>query len=68
MGTALRTINLYNFSKLSREMCVQLFNDLTDRTGRTAGTINITNTYASTQLTAADKLIATNKNWTITGV
>jgi hypothetical protein len=46
---------------------VDLFNDLFDRTSLASANINITNTPASVDLSAAERDIALNKNWTITG-
>ncbi len=58
-----------NFSnkRLGRNEIVEIFNNLTDRTSTTSSNISITGCYGAFYLTAADRLIATNKNWTITG-
>ena len=58
-----------NFSnkRLGRNEIVEIFNNLKDRTSTTSANINITSCYGAFYLTAADRLIATNKNWTITG-
>lgn len=54
-------------SSLDVDALVLLFGDLGDRTDYTAGTITITNVFGAARLTAADRLIATSKNWTIVG-
>ena len=58
-----------NFSncQLSRTALVEIFNNLASRTLTTAANINITGNWGASALTAADRLIATSKNWTITG-
>jgi hypothetical protein len=67
MGVGCTSVNISN-SRLQREDLVNLFNDLYDRTATTAGTITITSTYGGVaELTAADRLIATSKNWGIVG-
>jgi malate dehydrogenase (quinone) len=40
---------------------------ITKRTARTSATIDITGNWGASALTSADRLIATNKNWVITG-
>lgn len=54
----------YNACKLDRTALVDIFNNLATVTGQT---ITITNNPGTADLTAADRLIATNKGWTITG-
>ena len=49
---------------LERDALVQVFNDL--GTPATTRTITVTRNPGSADLTAADILIATNKNWTVT--
>ena len=58
-----------NFSnkRLGKNEIVEIFNNLKDRTSTTSANIDITSCYGAFYLTAADRLIATNKNWTITG-
>lgn len=51
--------------KLERAALVTLFNDL--GTPVTTQTITITNNPGASSLSAADRLIATSKNWTIVG-
>jgi surface protein len=53
--------------QLSREAIVNIFNNLTDRTGLTAQNINISGNWGASALTTGDRDIALNKNWTITG-
>jgi surface protein len=54
-------------NRLSRTALVEIFNNLADRTSTTAAGITITGNFGASALTAGDRLIATNKNWTITG-
>ena len=61
-----RTVALRN-CQLSRDALVEIFTNLTDRTATTSATIDITGNWGASALTAADRLIATNKNWVITG-
>jgi hypothetical protein len=51
-------------SSLSQTALVEIFNNLKTVTGQT---INITNNWGAALLTASERLIATNKGWTITG-
>ena len=53
--------------QLSKDALVEVFTNLTDRTSTTSATIDITGNWGATALTSADRLIATNKNWTIIG-
>ena len=53
--------------QLSKDALVEIFTNLTDRTSTTSATIDITGNWGATALTAADRLIATNKNYKITG-
>ena len=57
----------YTNCKLSRSALVAIFNGLADLTGSTTQTITITGNFGAVQLTQADRGIALNKNWTITG-
>ena len=61
-----RTVALQN-CQLSRDALVEIFTNLTNRTATTSATIDITGNWGSSALTSADRAIATNKNWTITG-
>ena len=61
-----RTVSLQN-CQLSKDALVEIFTNLTDRTSTTSATIDITGNWGATALTSADRLIATNKNFTITG-
>ena len=61
-----RTVALQN-CQLSRDALVEIFTNLTDRTSTTSATIDITGNWGSSALTSADRAIATNKNWVITG-
>ena len=53
--------------QLSKDALVEVFTNLTNRTSTTSATIDITGNWGATALTSADRLIATNKNYTITG-
>jgi surface protein len=57
----------YTDCKLSRSALVAIFNGLANITGSTAQTITIAGNFGAAQLTQADRGIALNKNWTITG-
>ena len=61
-----RTVALQN-CQLSKDALVEVFTNLIDRTATTSATIDITGNWGSSALTSADRLIATNKNWIITG-
>lgn len=61
-----RTVALQN-CQLSRDALVEIFTNLTNRTATTSATIDITGNWGASALTSADRAIATNKNWTITG-
>ena len=61
-----RTVALQN-CQLSKDALVEVFTNLTNRTSTTSATIDITGNWGSSALTASDRLIATNKNWVITG-
>jgi surface protein len=54
----------FSSSPLSRESALVIINGLADLTGETAQTLTLSST-TKVLLTDADKLIATNKNWTI---
>ena len=53
--------------QLSKDALVEIFTNLIDRTSTTSATIDITGNWGATALTSADRLIATGKNWSITG-
>jgi surface protein len=57
----------FDNSQLSREAIVNIFNNLTDRTGLTAQNITISGNWGASALTTGERDIALNKNWTITG-
>lgn len=61
-----RTVALQN-CQLSKDALVEIFTNLTNRTATTSANIDITGNWGSSALTSADRLIATNKNWVITG-
>lgn len=61
-----RTVALQN-CQLSRDALVEIFTNLTNRTATTSATIDITGNWGSSALTSADRAIATNKNFVITG-
>jgi hypothetical protein len=61
-----RTVALLN-CQLSKDALVEIFTNLTNRTATTSATIDITGNWGASALTASDRLIATNKNWVITG-
>ena len=53
--------------QLSKDALVEIFTNLINRTSTTSATIDITGNWGATALTSADRLIATGKNWSITG-
>ena len=53
--------------QLSKDALVEVFTNLVNRTATTSATIDITGNWGATALTSANRLIATNKKWTITG-
>ena len=61
-----RTVALQN-CQLSKDALVEIFTNLVNRTATTSANIDITGNWGASALTAADRLIATNKNWTIVG-
>ena len=61
-----RTVTLQN-CQLSKDALVEIFTNLTNRTATTSATIDITGNWGASALTSADRAIATNKNWVITG-
>jgi surface protein len=61
-----RQVTLSN-CQLSRDALVEIFTNLVDRSSTTAANINITGNWGATALSIADRNIALNKNWTITG-
>lgn len=73
--TGLRLLNMgsihtaltASYNSLTASALEDLFNDLYDRSATTAGTITITGAAGASALTAAQRLIATGKNWTIVG-
>ena len=56
-----------NNCQLSREALVNIFNNLLDRSSTSSANININGNWGRTALTSAERDIALNKNWTITG-
>jgi surface protein len=56
-----------NNNQLSQTALVEIFTNLVDRSATTAANINITGNWGATALSVGDRLIATAKNWTITG-
>jgi len=61
-----RTVSLTN-CQLSQSALVEIFTNLVDRSATTSANINISGNWGASALTASDGLIATSKNWTITG-
>jgi hypothetical protein len=61
-----RTISLSG-CLLKKQEIIEVFTNLVDRTGTTSATITISNNPGSRHLSSSDRLIATNKNWTIFG-
>ena len=61
-----RTVSFAN-CQLSRDALVEIFTNLVDRSSTTSANINITGNWGATALSTADRDIALNKNWTITG-
>ena len=53
--------------QLSKDALVEVFTNLVNRTATTSATIDITGNWGATALTSSDRLIATGKNWSITG-
>ena len=53
--------------QLSKDALVEIFTNLIDRTSTTSATIDITGNWGAGALTSADRAIATNKNYVITG-
>ena len=53
--------------QLSKDALIEIFTNLINRTSTTSATIDITGNWGATALTSADRLIATNKNYKITG-
>jgi surface protein len=53
--------------KLSQTALVEIFNNLVDRTSTTSANIDIAGNWGASALTTAERDIALNKNWTITG-
>jgi surface protein len=61
-----RTVSISN-CQLSRDALVEIFNNLVNRSATTSATITITGNWGASALSTADRNIALNKNWTITG-
>jgi len=61
-----RTVGFIN-AGLGAPALVEIFTNLIDRSLTTSATITITNNWGAALLTAGERLIATNKNWVITG-
>ena len=61
-----RTVSFLN-SGLGVDALVEIFTNLTDRSATTSATITITGNYGAAGLSAAQRLIATDKNWVIVG-
>ena len=59
-----RTVNISS-CQLSRTAIVEVFNNLVTRVGTTSANINVAGNWGVSALTAGDRAIATNKNWTI---
>lgn len=53
--------------QLSKDALVEIFTNLVDRTATTSANISISNNWGASALTTEDRLIATSKNWTISG-
>jgi surface protein len=61
-----RTVSFLN-CQLSQTALVEIFTNLVDRSATTSANINITGNWGASALSTADRNIALNKNWTITG-
>jgi hypothetical protein len=61
-----RAVSINN-AQLSRTALVEVFNNLANRSATTSAAINIFGNWGASALTAAERLIATGKNWTIVG-
>jgi surface protein len=57
----------FSTSLLSQSELVNIFNNLIDLTSLTSQNINISSCWGASALTAGERQIATDKNWTITG-
>jgi surface protein len=57
----------FRSASMSRTSLVEVFNNLVDRSSTTSATITITANWGAALLTAGERAIATDKNWTITG-
>jgi len=58
---------VFSSCQLSQAELVNIFNNLVDRSATTAANINITGNWGASALTTAERDIALDKNWTITG-
>jgi hypothetical protein len=61
-----RTVDVRN-CQFSQTALVEIFNNLVNRSATTSANINITGNWGASALTVGERLIATAKNWTITG-
>jgi hypothetical protein len=61
-----RTVGFAN-CQLGVDALVEIFTNLVDRSATTSATITITNNWGAALLSAGQRDIALNKNWTITG-
>jgi surface protein len=61
-----RTVGFAN-CQLGVDALVEIFTNLVDRSATTSATITITSNWGAALLTAGQRDIALNKNWTITG-
>ena len=64
MGSAISALSLQN-SSMDADALMELCDDLYDRSAATAGTLTVTGTPASAQLTPTQKAMFTAKNWTL---
>ena len=60
------TVSFQN-NQFSQSELVNIFNNLVDRSATTEANINISGNWGASALTTAERDIALNKNWTITG-
>jgi surface protein len=66
-GTGYNALFSVGFSNLGPDALVEIFEGLNDRTGLTSLAVTISGNWGAALLTQAQRDIALNKNWTITG-
>jgi hypothetical protein len=66
MNSNVTAVNIGN-SDMDTDALSDLFGDLYDRTGISAGTITISGSFGASKLTSTQRAIAVDKNWTVVG-